>query len=263
MTVAEGFLYNDIPYLRVGQGPPLVSIVGLTPEHDIPTGVERRVALARARALADHFTVYVVNRRRGLQPGESMSSIAGHLAGAIEHDLGEPVLLDGTSTGGSVALQLAMDQPGLVRRLVVISSAYTLGPGRALQAEMARLIRAGQPAEAWASVITAMMPGALRRPARPLSRLIARPMVPADPSDVLVTLDAEDAFDVGDRLPEITAPTLVIGGTNDPFYTPDLFLRTASGVQDGRAHLFPGWGHGRASGSSATTHLMLGFLLAH
>lgn len=87
-------------------------------------------------------------------------------------------------------------------------------------------------------------------------------MVPADPTDVLVTLDAEDAFNVEADLPRVTAPTLVIGGSRDIGYTPELFEGTAAGVQDGRVHIFPGWGHVRASSSSATAHLTLGFMLA-
>lgn len=258
-----GFLHDDAPYLKIGQGPPLVMVPGLTPEHDVPKGWQRRMALASARPLARDFSVYVINRKRGLQPGESMSDIAGHLASTIEHELGQPVFLEGTSTGGSVALQLAVDRPDLVRRLVVVAAAYRLGPrGRELQAEMARLIRAGEPREAWASAMTDMLPGPLRGPARPLTRLAAGPMVAADSTDVLVTLDAEDAFNVEADLPRVTAPTLVIGGGKDHFYTQALFEGTAAGVQDGRVHIFPGWGHGRASTSTATAHLTLGFMLA-
>jgi pimeloyl-ACP methyl ester carboxylesterase len=257
-----GFLHDDVPFLKIGHGPPLVSVIGLTSEHDVPTGWERRMALAHAKPLARHFTVYVVNRKRGLQRGESMSDIAGHLATAIEHDLGESVFLDGVSTGGSVALQLAVDRPDLVRRLVLIAAAYRLGPrGRGLQAEMARLIRAGEPRDAWASMTTAMLPGPFRGPARPLSRLVVGPMVPDDPTDVLVTLDAEDAFNVQADLPRVTAPTLVIGGSKDHFYTEALFRGTAAGVRDGRPHIFPGWGHARATTSTASTHLALGFML--
>ncbi len=260
---SAGFLHDNAPYLRIGQGPPLVMVPGLTPEHDVPRGWQRRMALAPARPLARDFTVYVVNRKQGLQPGESMSDIAGHLASAIEHDLDPPVFLQGTSTGGSVALQLAVDRPDLVRRLVVVSAAYRLGPGgRALQAEVARLIRAGEHRQAWATAMKAMLPGPLRGPAGPLSRLAVGPMVPADPTDVLVTLDAEDVFDVQAGLPRVTAPTLVIGGGSDRFYTRELFQGTAAGVQDGRVHIFPGWGHVRASSSSATAHLTLGFMLA-
>lgn len=260
---AVGFLYDDVPYLKIGSGPPLVSVLGLSGAHDVPTGFDRRLAMAHARPLALHFTVYVVNRKRGLKLGESMSDIAAHLAHAIEHDVGQPVFLDGTSTGGSVALQLAVDRPDLVRRLVVISAAHRLGPrGREVQAEMARLIRAGEPREAWASMMTSMLPPALRGPVRPVARLAVGPMVPIDPTDVLVTVDAEDAFRVESDLPRISAPTLVIGGSKDVFYTEDLFRQTAAGVRDGRVHIFPGYGHGRASMCTETAHLTLGFMLA-
>jgi pimeloyl-ACP methyl ester carboxylesterase len=261
--VTDGFLYGDVPFMKVGQGPPLVSVLGLTPEHEIPTGLNRRYALSHAGPLADHFTVYVVNRRRGLHVGQSMSDIAGHVADAIEQDIGEPVFLDGTSTGGSVVLQLAVDRPELVRRLVVISAAYRLGAlGRQLQAEVARLIRVGEPRQAWASMMTAMLPGPLRNAALPAARLAVGSMVPDDPTDVLSTLDAEDAFNVEANLPRITAPTLVIGGEKDRFYGRELFEATAAGVPDGRVHIFPDYGHGRASMSAATTHMNLGFMLA-
>ena len=258
-----GFLHDDVPHLRLGQGPPLVMVQGLSAVHDVPRGWARRMALSQARPCARHFTVYCVNRKRGLEPGESMSDIAGHLASAIEHDLGQPVFLQGTSTGGSVALQLAVDRPDLVVRLVLVASACRLGPrGREAQAEMARLTRAGQGAEAWAGLMTSMLPGPLRGPMRPLSRLAAGSMAPDDPTDLLVTLDAEDAFDVGDQLGRVTAPALVIGGARDGFYTRELFEVTAAGIRDGRVHIFDGWGHARTSGSNATTNLTLGFLLA-
>jgi pimeloyl-ACP methyl ester carboxylesterase len=260
---SEGFLGDDIPFLQIGHGPPLVMVQGLSPQHDVPRGWQRRMTLSAVAPLVDDFTVVVVNRKRGLQPGQSMSDIAGHIATAIEKELGEPVFLHGTSTGGSVALQLALDRPDLVRRLVVVASAYRLGPeGRTVQAELARMTRAGDPAGGWAKVIGLTLPPSLRRPAQPLARLAARSMARGDPTDLLVTVDAEDSFDVGNDLDRITAPTLVIGGGKDPFYPRELFQATADGVQDGRAHIFQDWGHVRTAGARATALLTLGFLLA-
>lgn len=262
---SSGFLHDGVPYLRLGDGPPLVMVQGLTPEHDVPKGFERRMVLSSATPLSRHFTVYVVNRKRGLQPGASMSDIAGHIATAIEQDVGEPVLLQGTSTGGSVVLQLAADRPDLVQRLVVVAAAYRLGPhGRQIQAELARLTRAGEGAAGMAGLTSATLPRPLRPVLRPVLPLVVRSlkMVADDPSDMLVTLDAEDAFDLEADLPRITAPTLVIGGTADPFYTRELFEGTASGVRDGRAHVYEGWGHLRTASSSTTLGLTLGFLLA-
>ena len=261
--VSTGLLNNEIPYLAVGDGPPLVTVQGLTPTHEAPKGVERRMALSSASTMSDSFRVHVVSRKRGLQPGESMSDIAGYLAAAIENDLGEPVFLTGTSTGGSVALQLAVDRPHLVRALVVVASAYRLGPrGRQVQQDLARLTRAGQGVDGWAQLMTAMLPTPLQSPAKPLARMMIGSMTPEDPTDLLATHDAEDSFDVRDQLHRITMPTLVIGGAKDTFYARELFEDTASGVQDGRAHIFPTWGHVRTSISSSTANLTLGFLLA-
>jgi pimeloyl-ACP methyl ester carboxylesterase len=263
MEVSTGFLSGGIPYLAVGNGPPLVMAMALTSTHDVPKGMERRTALTRAAVLSEHFRVYVVNRKQGLHPGESMSDIASHLAEAIEADIGAPVFLTGTSTGGSVSLQLAVDRPELVRALVVVASAYRLGPrGRQVQRDLARLTRAGQGTEGWAQLLTAMLPSPLQTPMRPVARMMARSMVSDDPTDLLVTLDAEDTFDVGDQLHRIAAPTLVVGGGRDMFYPRELFEQTATGVQDGRTHIYGDWGHGRTSTSSSTSTLMLGFLLA-
>jgi pimeloyl-ACP methyl ester carboxylesterase len=46
-----------------------------------------------------------------------------------------------------------------------------------------------------------------------------------------------------DRLGEIAAPTLVIGGEEDPFYSPELFRETAAGIPNARLVLYPGMGH--------------------
>jgi pimeloyl-ACP methyl ester carboxylesterase len=213
--------------------------------------------------LARDFTVYVVNRKRGLQPGESMSDIAGHLANAIEHDLGQPVFLEGTSTGGSVALQLAVDRPDLVRRLVVVSAAYRLGPrGRELQAEMARLIRAGEPRQAWASVVTVMLPGPLRGPARPLSRLAVGPMVPADPLTCWSPWTPRTPSMLKPTCRASRPPPWSSAGATTTFIPKSCSRAPPRASQDGRVHIFAGWGHVRASGSAATAHLTLGFMLA-
>jgi len=262
-TVSSGMLNDQIPFLAIGEGPPLVMVMGLTGTHEVPTGWDRRMLLRAAAPLCADFRVYVVNQKPGLRPGESMSDIADYLATAIENEFGEPVPLTGTSTGGSVALQLAVDHPELVWGLVVVASAYKLGPrGRELQQELAQLTRAGDPAGGWARLMTAMLPAPLQRPTQPLVRRMAGSMAPEDPTDLLASLDAEDAFDVGEQLHRITAPTLVIGGGKDILSPRALFEQTAAGVHNGRAHIYPDWGHGRTSASSATANITLGFLLA-
>jgi pimeloyl-ACP methyl ester carboxylesterase len=262
VSINEGMLSTGQPYLRLGQGPPLVMSPGLSAKHDNPTGFMRRMYLSTAVPYAEHFTVYLANRKIGLAPDATMSEIAGDYARAIENDIGEPVLLHGTSTGGSVALQLAVDHPHLVRRLVLVASACRLSPrGRQVQAELARLTREGDLRGAWSMMLDAMAPRPLKYPARGAGWLAAGGFAVDDPSDMLVTIAAEDAFDAEPQLHRVQAPTLVLGGTADPFYSEDLFRRTADGVPHGRAVVFRGRGHLYVSSSKTVAGIGLGFLL--
>jgi pimeloyl-ACP methyl ester carboxylesterase len=67
-----------------------------------------------------------------------------------------------------------------------------------------------------------------------------------DPSDMIATLRAEDAFDLRERLGEISAPTLVIGGGRDRFYPRELFEETAGGIPNARLVVYENRAHGGA-----------------
>ncbi|WP_123517929.1 alpha/beta fold hydrolase [Frigoribacterium sp. PhB24] len=61
--------------------------------------------------------------------------------------------------------------------------------------------------------------------------------------DLVVTLDAEDSFDVGARLGAVAAPTLVVAGGADGFYPLDLVVRTVAGLPDATLAVHPRSGH--------------------
>ena len=61
---------------------------------------------------------------------------------------------------------------------------------------------------------------------------------------MIATIEAEDAFDVGDRLGEISAPTLVIGGGRDRFYPSELFRETSRRIPNARLLIYENRAHG-------------------
>lgn len=121
IAAQEGTWDSGMPYLCVGTGPPLLFMPGLSTHHRLPRGFDRRTQLAQLAPWTTMRRVWWVNRRPGLPPGTTMADLARDYAVAMPGRFPGPVDVLGVSTGGSVALQLALDHPELVRRLVLVA----------------------------------------------------------------------------------------------------------------------------------------------
>jgi pimeloyl-ACP methyl ester carboxylesterase len=246
---ASGYLVTGHPFDRRGSGSRQVVVLqGLTFDCR-PMGRWAGFTLGAYESLERDHTITLVNRRPGVAAGTTIAELASDAAAMIRSTFDGPVVLVGTSTGGSIALQVAIDHPDVVRRLVVHSAAHTLGPeGRRVQREAAERARRGN----WWGVASLMM--AWARPPRGLAHVVF-PLVapigtlalaaghPKDPSDFIALVEAEDAFDCLDGLGRIRVPTLVAAGMEDPGYTPQLFRDTAAGISDAQLALYEGMGH--------------------
>lgn len=246
-NVEQGVLGRGLAYIKVGSGAPVVVAAGLLPDHRPLRGLERRIQLRELRPLAAHRTVWWVNRRRGLDPHASMADIADDYADALRRSFDGPVDVIGISTGGSVALQLAADHPEVIRRLVVVASGSRLGArGRQEQRDLADRVRARKPRAAAAEAIgTAGVTPVSRAVLGAAGWLMGSALWAVDePDDVLVTIEAEDRFDLTGRLGEIRVPVLVVGGTRDRAYDDGrAFTQTADRIPGARLILYPGKGH--------------------
>jgi pimeloyl-ACP methyl ester carboxylesterase len=142
MEIARGVIAT-IPYASVGSGDPVVVCAGGWPATGVDGDRFVRGVLAPLRQLATRRRLIVLNRRSNLPVGVSISDLADEYAEAIRAGFHIPVELVGTSTGGSIAQQLAADHPDAVRRLVLISTACRLSPlGRDLQRSAVSLLGA-------------------------------------------------------------------------------------------------------------------------
>lgn len=260
----EGVTSNGLPFLAFGEGPPVVVFPGLTMTNEVPTGPDRYFQERMFRVLARHHRIHVLARRPGLPAGSTMADLAADYAEAISADIAPSIPLVGTSTGGSAALQFAIDRPEMVQRLAVVAAGGRLSDrGRAIQRSFGYLVLAGEHRTAWrlfGESLVATPPAKLA--VASLLWMLGPTLSPSDPSDMLVTIDAEDRFDVMGRLERITASTLVIGGGRDELYSPEIFEATGAHIPDGRTVVLAGTGHARAAGSGATVRLVTEFLLA-
>lgn len=235
----------DLQHLLAGSGPPVVLLPGLGPQHSGFRAYHRVVQRLEVARLARSFTVWVFARPTSLDFGTTLEDLAGRYAAAIAAQFENPVPVIGTSTGGSIALQLAIQYPHVASRLVLVSAAFRLGDeGRAAQREVAEALRQGRPRRAAATMLAATTTRPAARTLRRTAGLaLGRLALGTNTAELTALLDAEDGFDVESDLPRVAAPTLVIGGGRDGYYSSDLFTRTAAGVADGRAVHFRGKSH--------------------
>ncbi len=204
-----GYFRSGLPYSRLGRGPrPLVVVQGLTFENKPQPGL----ATAMYRFLGQDYTVFSVLRRPGLPQGYTLADMAADYAAMIREEFGGPV--------------------------------DVIGPARAAQLEVARLAGQRRWREAWAVLLRFMLGQSRRaRVQAGLASTILSLSKPADPSDLVTTILAEDQFSFQQQLARIAAPTLVIAGERDPFYSPTLLEETAAGIPGARLILYPGMGH--------------------
>jgi len=151
----------------------------------------------------------------------------------------------GTSLGGMAALQLALDWPERVDRLVLACTTPG-GTGAAPMPE--RTVQLMQEAP------TLPLDVALRRfvenafgpePAPALvERIMEHRLATAQlPAAWAAQAAAGAAFDVGKRVGEIRAPTLVLTGAEDAVVDPRNSDLLAQRIPDARLEVFPGAGH--------------------
>lgn len=258
----EGVLTGGAPYLEFGKGSPLVVFRTVLPDSANPEGAARWAELRSLRTLAARFTVLTVGRRPGLEPGVTMAELAAQHAEELQARFDCAVDVFGLSTAGCLALQFAADHPGLVRRLVVAAAGPRLGSeGRRVQREYTELLAAGRYRAAAAALAPTV---ADSRPGRALMAALLGLTAgrPGDPDGMVAMLAAEDAFDIEDRLGEITAPTLMIAGARDALYPPELAQRVAGGVRDGELRVYEGRRHHTVMSDRRFSEDVIDFLTA-
>ena len=225
--------------------PPVVFLPGLGPHSTGRTVAQRLLQRLEVLRLAGTFEVWLVGRRGRLRRGTTIADLAEEHAAAIRCRFDRPVDVIGESTGGSIALQLALDHPEVVKRLVLVSAAARLRHrGEEAQEEVADRVREGRPREAAATMLAMTDDRRIRkRLLRVIGLVLGRLAIGRNDRDLVLTIEAEDGFDLQRDLSKVKAPTLLIGGGRDGYYSPELLARTAAGMPDA-VHLdLPRKGH--------------------
>jgi 3-oxoadipate enol-lactonase len=210
---------------------PLILLEGLG--GDIP-GWRRNIP-----HLAEELRVIAYDFRgngRSDKPDEpmTMGTLIGDTVGLLEHLGIDEIHVYGQSMGGMVAQQLALDDPGRVRSLIL--GCTHPGAGHA--------VRSRHPVPKDRPWVALYSPGfAEEHPNHVAEDVRVGAENPQPPHAARRQRQAVDAWDAYDRLPEIRIPALVLHGTEDRVIDPANARLLAERIPGARLVLLQGAGH--------------------
>jgi 3-oxoadipate enol-lactonase len=151
----------------------------------------------------------------------SIRNAARSVASLVDHLQAGPLHVVGISMGGTIALQLALDFPGLVKKLVLVSTFARLWPesisGWLYFAQRARLVWGRGLAAQAQYVAQRIFPGDNQQELR---QVLLDQIMQADPMVYKQAMKSLALFNAMRRLGEIHNPTLVVTGDRDTTVPP-------------------------------------------
>ena len=252
---------TTMDYIRFGTGERiLVMLPGLGDGLRSMKGTALPMAFMY-REFAKDFTVYAFSRKNVLPEGYTTRDMARDQVEAMEQ-LGIGCAdIFGVSMGGMIAQHLAIDYPEKVGRLILTVTSARPNP---------ILIES---IDEWVSCAkrddhTALMDSNVRRiysegyyrKNKWMVPIMGKLTKPKAYDRFFLQADACLTHDAYDRLNQIKAPTLVIGGEKDLSLGGDASREIAAKIPDAELRMYEQWGHGLYEEAKDFNQVVLGFL---
>lgn len=232
-------------YIRFGTGTKnLILLPGLGDGLRTVKGTALPMALYY-RSLAEDYTVYMISRKRELTRGCSTRDMARDLKDAMDAlGIGKASLV-GVSMGGMIAQHFAADYPERLEKLVLT---VTCGRENPILLESLKewqtCASAGDHMALMDSNLRRIYSQSYYRKNRWMLPLTGKLTKPKSYDRFLIMAQACRSHNAWDALPDITAPTLVIGGEQDKALGGEASRELAARIPGAQLKMYPRLGHG-------------------
>ena len=252
---------TTMDYVRFGTGKEILIMLpglgdGLRTVRDtaLPTALMYRM-------FARDFTVYLFSRKNDLPEGTSTRDLARDLKRAMEMLGIAKAHIFGVSMGGMIAQHFAADYPEAVEKLVLTVTCPRPNPTLlASVSEWKELAQQGDHTALMDSNLRLIYSDNYCRKNKWMIPIAGKLTRPSSYARFLIQADACLIHDAYDRLPEIQAPTLVIGGEKDLALGGSASREMAARIPHSRLHMYPQWGHGLYEEAKDFSARVLSFL---
>jgi 3-oxoadipate enol-lactonase/4-carboxymuconolactone decarboxylase len=171
-----------------------------------------------------------------------MAELAAAVLSLADHLDAERFHYAGDSVGGCVGLQLALDAPHRMFTATLVCTGAVIGTPDGWRDRAATVRAEGIAAMVAVAAQRWFGPGFTRRQPGVAAALVDA-LSHTDPESYAQTCEALAAFDVVERLPEITTPVLAVAGRDDVPTPPESLQRIVAKVREGAFAVLDGVGH--------------------
>ncbi len=251
-------------FFKFGNGDKtLVIIPGLSVQSVMRSA--QLVAQAYA-SMTDEFTIYLFDRRSDLPDTYTIPDMARDTSEAIGSLGLGPVYLFGTSQGGMIAMQIAIDHPDQVIRLVLGSSSAAVGGNEYLTIDRWTTLAEENDAEGlYLAFGEAVYPHDVFEQSKDLLIQLAATVTPEDLSRFVILANGINGFDILDDLDRITCPVLVLGSNDDQVLGGEASVLIAEHLgnqAESELYMYDGYGHGAYDTAPDYKDRIMAFLTA-
>ena len=236
----------EMDYFKFGQGKDTMVII---PGLSVDGVMKYADAVAGAYApMTEDFTIYVFERRKNLPENYSVYDMARDTASAIR-ELGlKDIYLLGASQGGMISMVIAIEEPDLVKKVVLGSTASCVDDVQYRKAvgEWVKFAKEGKTEELYLSFGEAVYPKEVFEASREALKEGAKSVTEEDLSRFVILAEAVKGFDVSDQLTNIACPVLVLGSKDDVVLggeASEALFESLKDRPDCELYMYEGYGH--------------------
>ena len=241
VTIGDTEMY----YASFGTGKKnLVVLPGLSDGLATVKGKAWLLAGPYKKYLKDH-TIYMFSRKNRMPEGYSIKDMADDQV-AVMKKLGiDRADVCGVSQGGMIAQCIAIRHPELVDRLVLaVTTPRANETARSVVSAWIDMAKRGDHTTLMVDTAEKTYSERYLKKNRKLFPLLARFTKPSDYGRFLRNAEAILRFDVHEELGKISAPTLIIAGSDDKTVGNDAAAELKAGIRGSELFVYEGLGHG-------------------
>ena len=249
-------------YFRFGTGEDtLVILPGLS----VQSVMGSADAVAEAyQLLAEDYTIYLFDRRNELPATYSVQEMARDTAEAFRALGLEKVCLFGASQGGMIAMDIAIENPELVQKLVLGSTSACVTEEQYGPLEKwIRLAEDGDAEGLYMALGEGLYPEEIFEQSQELLAEAAKTVTEEELARFIIIAEGTKGFDVTDDLEKIACPVLLIGSRDDQVLgaaATEQIAEHLQGRSDFELYMYDGYGHAAYDTAPDYKERMLHFL---